>query len=130
MTEGIRRLVDLLKSGEFKKIMIVSGAGMSVAAGIPDFRSPMIGLYASLSSMAHMKLKSPTFVFDINEFMRDPRPFWWIFGRMWPKGEWPKPTNFHFLIALLEKHNMLQRCYTQNIDNLELGAGVSSDKLV
>lgn len=43
------RLVDGLKKGSFKKIVVVTGAGISVAAGIPDFRSPKTGLYANLS---------------------------------------------------------------------------------
>lgn len=34
----IRNLVDWIQSGKAKKIMVLSGAGVSVAAGIPDFR--------------------------------------------------------------------------------------------
>merc|ERR1719473_465110 len=36
----------------------------------------------------------------------------------------------HFFIKLLEDKNLLQRCYTQNIDTLERVAGVSIEKLV
>ena len=124
------RLVEMIKSGEKKKIIVLSGAGTSVAAGIPDFRSPKIGLYASLQSMKHLEMNSPYFVFEMSTFKKDPRPFWWIFGRLWPRKDWPKPTIFHYFLTLLERHGILLRCYTQNIDGLESVAGLSSDKLI
>lgn len=37
-----------LKNKEYKKIVFLTGAGLSVAAGIPDFRTPGTGLYSKL----------------------------------------------------------------------------------
>ena len=42
------KLVEGLKAGSFKKIVVCTGAGISVSAGIPDFRSKHTGLYANL----------------------------------------------------------------------------------
>jgi len=41
-------VVDGLKSKKYQKVVVLTGAGLSVAAGIPDFRSPGTGLYSKL----------------------------------------------------------------------------------
>lgn len=41
-------LVEGLKNKTYKKIVFLTGAGLSVAAGIPDFRTPGTGLYSQL----------------------------------------------------------------------------------
>ena len=48
------------------------GAGVSVSAGIPDFRSPGTGLY---SQLARFKLPTPEAVFEMGYFRRNPKPF-------------------------------------------------------
>lgn len=59
------KLVNGLKNGEFKKICILSGAGISVSAGIPDFRSPKTGIYANL---AKYNIPQPEALFAIDFF--------------------------------------------------------------
>ena len=123
-------LVEKILSGNYKNVIVMTGAGISTAAGIPDFRSPKIGLYASIKEMTHFNFRSPTFVFDIGVFMKDPKPFWWIFNKLWPKNEWPLPTDMHYLISLLNEKGILLRNYTQNVDGLEIQAGLPPEKLI
>lgn len=44
----IAHVAQAIKSGKSKRIMLLCGAGISVAAGIPDFRTPGTGLYDNL----------------------------------------------------------------------------------
>lgn len=107
------------------KVVLFVGAGISTAAGIPDFRSPDTGLYANLE---RLNLPYAEAVFDIDFFRNDPVPFYTLAKELYP-GQFV-PTQFHELIALLDKKGLLHRVYTQNIDTLERIAGVGSDKIV
>ena len=98
---------------------------MSVAAGIPDFRSPVTGLYANL---AKYKLPYPEAVFDIEYFKRKPSAFYTLAHELYP-GNFA-PTHCHRFIARLAARGRLRRCYTQNIDTLEREAGVPAELLV
>jgi len=59
------KLVEGLKKEKFKKIVLLTGAGISVSAGIPDFRSPKLGVYDNL---AKYNLPYPEAIFSLQYF--------------------------------------------------------------
>uniref|UniRef100_A0A671LS15 protein acetyllysine N-acetyltransferase n=1 Tax=Sinocyclocheilus anshuiensis TaxID=1608454 RepID=A0A671LS15_9TELE len=111
-------VVRLLK--ERKKILVLTGAGVSVSCGIPDFRS-RDGIYARLA-VDFPDLPDPQAMFDIDYFRRDPRPFFKFAKEIYPGQFQPSPC--HRFISMLDKKGRLLRNYTQNIDTLEQAAGI------
>ncbi|KAL2083629.1 hypothetical protein ACEWY4_021402 [Coilia grayii] len=105
---------------ESKKILVLTGAGVSVSCGIPDFRS-RDGIYARLA-IDFPDLPDPQAMFDIEYFRRDPRPFFKFAKEIYPGQFQPSPC--HKFIAMLDQQGKLLRNYTQNIDTLEQAAGV------
>lgn len=112
-------VVGLIKS--CSRILVLTGAGVSVSCGIPDFRSKD-GVYARLA-VDFPDLPDPQAMFDIHYFRRDPRPFFKFAREIYP-GQF-KPSPCHKFIANLEKSDKLLRNYTQNIDTLEQEAGIN-----
>jgi NAD-dependent histone deacetylase SIR2 len=113
------------ESGRPKRIVVMTGAGISTSAGIPDFRSPDTGLYANL---ARLDLPYAEAVFDIGYFRKNPNPFYVLAKELYPGKFYP--TIAHAFIALLDEKYMLQMLFTQNIDCLERRAGVPAEKIV
>mmetsp|Transcript_36826 Transcript_36826/g.62679 ORF Transcript_36826/g.62679 Transcript_36826/m.62679 type:complete len:378 (-) Transcript_36826:321-1454(-) len=121
----IKIVADMLSSNKYKNIVILTGAGVSCNAGIPDFRTPGTGLYDNLQKY---DLPFPEAVFDLGFYRRNPDPFIQLASELWPGKH--SPTITHSFIALLEKKGMLLRVYTQNIDMLDVLAGVSEEKMI
>lgn len=113
-------VIRLIK--ESKKILVLTGAGVSVSCGIPDFRS-RDGIYARLA-VDFPDLPDPQAMFDVSYFIRDPRPFFKFAREIYP-GKF-KPSRSHRFISLLQKTGRLLRNYTQNIDTLEQVAGITN----
>ncbi|CAI6545994.1 AAB_G0008570.mRNA.1.CDS.1 [Saccharomyces cerevisiae] len=107
-----------------RKILVLTGAGVSTSLGIPDFRSSE-GFY---SKIKHLGLDDPQDVFNYNIFMHDPSVFYNIANMVLPPEKIYSPL--HSFIKMLQMKGKLLRNYTQNIDNLESYAGISTDKLV
>lgn len=123
-TNSLEELAEKLSTGLFRKIAVMTGAGISVNAGIPDFRSDK-GLYNTLQSLS---LPFPEAIFDLNYFKNDPTAFYTVAKRF--SSLHAKPTITHYFIKLLEEKGLLLMCYTQNVDGLEKKAGLSEKKLV
>ncbi|KAI0405582.1 DHS-like NAD/FAD-binding domain-containing protein [Xylaria palmicola] len=122
---SIAAVAELIKSGRASRIVVMTGAGISTAAGIPDFRSPKTGLYHNL---ARLNLPHPEAVFEIDFFRGNPRPFYVLAKELYP-GNF-HPTISHAFMALLAKKKLLHMLFTQNIDCLERAAGVPPELIV
>lgn len=97
------------------KIAILTGAGMSTAAGVPDFRGPN-GLYVT-------RAYDPEKVFEIHYFDKDPKPFYQFSRDFLGLLADIRPTYTHEFLARLEKDGRDVTLVTQNIDGLHQRAG-------
>ncbi|KAG9028786.1 Sir2 histone deacetylase Hst2 [Tulasnella sp. JGI-2019a] len=121
----IPSIAKYIKSDKCKNIFLMTGAGISTSAGIPDFRSPDTGLYANL---ARLRLPYPEAVFDIDYFRGNPQPFYTLASELYPG--YYRPTVTHSFIRLLAEKKLLHTCFTQNIDTLERVAGVPKNHII
>ncbi|BGP33143.1 NAD-dependent histone deacetylase sir2 [Rhodotorula toruloides] len=113
-------VVDLIRKS--KRILILTGAGVSTSCGIPDFRSPT-GLYARLREQNSLwELDDPQDMFDLAYFKRNPNVFYSFAKEIYPSNFVPSPC--HRFVRLLEMEGKLLRNYTQNIDGLFEQVGV------
>jgi NAD-dependent SIR2 family protein deacetylase len=65
----VQDAVNLITSS--RRIVVLTGAGISVSCGIPDFRS-RDGLYATLKERGEYDLDDPQQMFDIEYFKENP----------------------------------------------------------
>ena len=106
---------ELIKNS--KSVVVLTGAGISTAAGVPDFRGPR-GLYVT-------RRYDPEKVFDIDWFSRDPRIFYDFSSDFIELMKKTGPTFTHRFLAALEQQGHLNGVITQNIDALHQEAGSS-----
>ena len=99
--------LDASMKHEPMRIICLCGAGISVSAGIPDFRSPGTGLYSQLEKY---NLPTPQSVFSLDFFLDNPEPFCKLAKEMFPGRHRPTPT--HAFMRLLQDKGLLLRCYT------------------
>ncbi|KAF1817518.1 DHS-like NAD/FAD-binding domain-containing protein [Eremomyces bilateralis CBS 781.70] len=102
-----------------KKVVVIAGAGISVSAGIPDFRSKE-GLFQTLRSDYKLK-SSGKDLFDASVYSQDSSTssFHHMVREMSAKTREAQPTPFHHLLARLAHEGRLLRLYTQNVDGIE-----------
>ncbi|KAI5956500.1 HST3 [Candida jiufengensis] len=103
-----------------KKTTVITGAGISCNAGIPDFRSSD-GLYNMIKHKHPKAIVRGQDLFDINLF-RDNLSlsiFCTFMESLYKSTLLAKPTETHKFLKHLKDKGKLLRCYTQNIDSLE-----------
>ena len=111
-TDQARALGELIRGSE--STIALTGAGISVPSGIPDFRSPGEGLWEKVDPME---------VAHIDAFRRDPAKFWSFYRPRFQMLEEKRPNDAHRVLAELERRGLLDAVITQNIDRLHHAAG-------
>ncbi|GFK92423.1 NAD-dependent protein deacetylase [Fundidesulfovibrio magnetotacticus] len=111
MKEAVERIARLWPSSG--KVLVLTGAGISVPSGIPDFRSPG-GLWsrydpmrvATAEALANSPAEAWRFILDARDVMAAARP-----------------NAAHEALAELERAGLIEGIVTQNIDGLHQRAG-------
>ncbi|WEW61638.1 hypothetical protein PRK78_007129 [Emydomyces testavorans] len=101
------------------KIVVVAGAGISVSAGIPDFRSSH-GLFKSLRKDHKLKASGKE-LFDASVYLDSSMTssFHDMVRSLSGMAAAAQPSAFHHLLARIAREKRLLRLYTQNIDGID-----------
>lgn len=121
-------LVHVLKHS--RRIICIQGAGVSVAAGIPDFRSEN-GLFSTLKGKS-ANLHSGKDLLDFNLVYSSTSMsilFNNLMNNLYMLSDKCTPTPFHRFVNSLAEGGQLKRLYTQNIDGLETKFPLLSDSV-
>ncbi|KAL9652920.1 hypothetical protein ABK040_015437 [Willaertia magna] len=127
MKKCVKQIASVIQSLPKESVIAITGAGISTSAGIPDFRSNT-GVFATIPQKYN--LPNPQSLFDIDYFVENPKPFFELSKDFILSHNQYKPTKAHYFLTLLQQKGLLKRVYTQNIDGLDLKAGILDEKLV
>jgi NAD-dependent deacetylase len=117
---GVPTIAGLLRDAQ--RIVVLTGAGISTASGIPDFRGPQ-GVWTK-DPAAEKRATIQHYVADPEHRKRVWRGR--VEGDVW-QGE---PNAGHYALAELERRAALHTLITQNVDGLHHLAGNSPEKIV
>ena len=109
---AVAALADLVRGAG--TVVALTGAGISVPSGIPDFRSPGTGLWENVDPME---------VAHIDAWRADPERFWSFYGDRFRTLGDKRPNGAHRALVALEERGLLRAVITQNIDMLHRRAG-------
>jgi NAD-dependent deacetylase len=112
------RLVELLRSAN--AIVFLTGAGISTASGIPDFRGPG-GLWTR---------RKPVYYDDFLASEPARIEYWDYKLESWEIYRQAQPNAVHHAIAALERAGKIVAVLTQNVDGLHRRAGTTPARLV
>jgi NAD-dependent deacetylase len=112
--ERTAQLAELIEAAG--SVVALTGAGISVPSGIPDFRTPRSGLWENVDPMV---------LAHIDAFHSDPARFWRFYGERFASLRDKQPNRAHHALVWLEEHGLLDGVITQNIDMLHRQAGTA-----
>jgi NAD-dependent deacetylase len=112
--DRVATLAELVRSAA--SVVALTGAGISVPSGIPDFRSPGTGIWENVDPME---------VAHIEAWRADPERFWSFYGARFQMLGDKRPNAAHDALVELERKGLLDGVITQNIDRLHRKAGTS-----
>jgi NAD-dependent deacetylase len=108
----LARLAGLVRGA--RSVVALTGAGISVPSGIPDFRSPGTGLWERVDPMD---------VAHIDAFRSDPVRFWSFYSQRFATLAEKRPNGAHLALVAMQDRGMLDAVITQNVDMLHGRAG-------
>lgn len=112
VSSATERLAEMIRGS--RSTVALTGAGISVPSGIPDFRTPETGLWAKVDPME---------VAHIDVFERDPARFWSYYRPRFQSLAEKRPNGAHEALAELERRGLIEGVVTQNIDRLHRAGG-------
>jgi NAD-dependent deacetylase len=112
--DAVATLAELVRSAA--SVVALTGAGISVPSGIPDFRSPGTGIWENVDPME---------VAHIDAWRADPERFWSFYGERFQMLGDKRPNGAHEALVELERQGLLDAVITQNIDRLHRKAGTT-----
>jgi NAD-dependent deacetylase len=105
-----------------RRVVALTGAGVSTDSGIPDFRGPE-GVWTKDPRAERLS--------NIQHYMADPEIRKWAWRLRVEHPAWTaEPGDGHLALTELEQKGKLHTLITQNIDGLHQSAGTSSDILI
>ncbi len=108
------RFLGLLLASRYA--VALTGAGISVESGIPDFRSDD-GVWAKFDPYEYG---------HIDSFRADPGKVWKLLLEMRTLVESASPNQAHYALGELERRGVLKAIITQNVDGLHQKGGASN----
>ena len=102
------------------RVVVLTGAGLSTASGIPDFRSPG-GRWSRYQPVTIQEFRAS----------EDARERYWRYkGETWQVIRTAAPNAGHVALAELARAGRIELLVTQNVDGLHERAGMPPERLV
>jgi len=103
-----------------ERVVVLTGAGLSTASGIPDFRSPG----------GRWERYQPVPIQDFLASEASREEYWRYKGETWRTIAAAEPNPAHRALAELVRADRIQLLVTQNVDGLHERSGVPPERLV